>query len=109
MVQYDHDDGPCLTSFRTASALRLDLYEQGEAFPHIAIAAQRVGVRAVLSMPVSWGSETIATLNLYSRTGPFDQSAETVARVLAAQVAIAVSRSPSSRRRGQSSRRPNAR
>src|SRR3954452_12528422 len=94
MVQYDHDDGPCLTSFRTASALRLDLYEQGEAFPHIAIAAQRVGVRAVLSMPVSWGSETIATLNLYSRTGPFDQSAETVARVLAAQVAIAVSRSP---------------
>src|SRR5215207_4903052 len=29
MVQYDNDDGPCLTSFRTASALRLDLYEQG--------------------------------------------------------------------------------
>ena len=25
LVQYDHDDGPCLTSFRTASALRIDL------------------------------------------------------------------------------------
>jgi GAF domain-containing protein len=94
MVQYDNDDGPCLTSFRTDSALRLDLYEQGEVFPHIAIAAQRVGVRAVLSVPVTWGSETIATLNLYSRSGPFDESAETVAAVLAAQVAIAVSRSP---------------
>src|SRR3954454_9908760 len=35
MVQYDHDDGPCLSSFRTASALRLDLYEQHEAFPHV--------------------------------------------------------------------------
>ena len=70
MVQYDNDDGPCLTSFRTASTLRLDLYEQGEAFPHIAIAAQRVGIRAVLSVPSHLGGETIATLNLYSRTGP---------------------------------------
>src|SRR3954466_16407679 len=55
MVQYDHDDGPCLTSFRTASALRLDLYEQHETFPHVAIAAERVGVRAVLSVPSLWG------------------------------------------------------
>jgi len=94
MVQYDNDDGPCLTTFRTASALRLDVYEQGEAFPHIAIAARRVGVRAVMSVPSIWGTQTIATLNLYSRTGPFDESAETVAAVLATQVAIAVSRSP---------------
>jgi GAF domain-containing protein len=94
MVQYDHDDGPCLTTFHTASALRIDLYEHGETFPHIAIAARRVGVRAVLSVPSIWGVEPIATLNLYSRTGPFDETAETVAAVLAAQVAIAVSRSP---------------
>lgn len=94
LVQYDHDDGPCLTSFRTMSALRLDLYEQGDAFPHVAVAAQRMGVRSVLSMPSVWGGEMIATLNLYSRTGPFDESAEAVAAVLAAQVAIAVSRSP---------------
>ena len=94
MVQYDTDDGPCLTSFRTASALRLDLYEHSETFPHVASAAQRVGIRAVLSVPATWGGETIATLNLYSRSGPFDASAETVAAVLATQVAIAVSRSP---------------
>jgi len=94
MVQYDTDDGPCLTSFRDANTLRLDLYEHSEAFPHVASAAQRLGVRAVLSTPASWGGETVATLNLYSRTGPFDESAETVAAVLAAQVAIAISRSP---------------
>jgi GAF domain-containing protein len=94
MVQYDDDDGPCLTTFRTASALRLDLFEHGDAFPHVAIAARRVGVRAVLSVPSIWGNETIGTLNLYSRSGPFDRSAETVAAVLASQVAIAVSRSP---------------
>jgi len=94
MVQYDHDDGPCLTSFRTASALRIDLYEQGDTFPHVASAARRVGIRGVLSVPSNWGAETIATLNLYSRTGPFDETAETIAAVLAAQIAIAVSRSP---------------
>src|SRR3954453_3809062 len=49
--QYDNDDGPCLTSFRTASALRLDVYERGEAFPHVARAAREAGVRAVLSVP----------------------------------------------------------
>src|SRR3954451_23669011 len=30
MVQYDTDDGPCLTAFRTMSTLRLDLTEPGE-------------------------------------------------------------------------------
>jgi AmiR/NasT family two-component response regulator len=33
-------------------------------------------------------------MNLYSRTRSFDESAETIAVVLAAQVAMAVSRSP---------------
>ena len=94
LVQYDTGDGPCLTAFRTTDTLRLDLYEQDEPFPHIALAAGRVGVRAVLSVPAVWAGETVGTLNLYSRTRPFDESAETVAAVLAAQVAIAVSRSP---------------
>ena len=94
MVQYDNDDGTFLTAFRSASALRLDLYERGEAFPRVAIAGRRLGIRAVLSVPSIWGTETIATLNIYSRSGPFDESAETIAAVLAAQVAIAVSRSP---------------
>jgi GAF domain-containing protein len=93
LVQYDADDGPCLTSFRTASALRLDVYEHGERFPHVAVAARRAGIRAVLSVPAVWGDETIGSLNLYSRRGPFDQSAEIVAAVLASQVAIAVNRS----------------
>ncbi len=94
LVQYDTDDGPCLTAFRTTNALRLDLTDPGDAFPHFALAARDRGVQGVLSVPATWGNELIATMNLYSRTGPFDESAETVAAVLAAQVAIAVSRSP---------------
>ena len=94
LVQYDTDDGPCLTSFRTITTLRLDLVEEGEAFPHFARAADAHGVRAVLSVPATWGGEVVGTLNLYSRSGPFDETAASIANVLGAQVAIAVSRSP---------------
>lgn len=94
LVQYDNDDGPCLTAFREIRTVRVDLVDQGEVFPHIAVAARRLGVKSVLSLPATWGPEVIGTLNLYSRIGPFDETAATIAAVLAAQVAIAVSRSP---------------
>jgi GAF domain-containing protein len=94
LVQYDSDDGPCLTAFRSLETLRLDVVEAGDAFPHFARAAHARGVLGALSLPATWGPEVVATLNLYSRRGPFDESAVSVARVLAAQVAIAVSRSP---------------
>jgi GAF domain-containing protein len=93
MVQYD-SDGPCIESFRTGQTIRLDLVEQGEAFPHFAQSARQHEIRGVLSLPARWGGEVIATLNLYNHEGQFDETAETVGRVLAAQVAIAVSRSP---------------
>jgi GAF domain-containing protein len=94
LVQYDNDDGPCLTAFRTIETLRLDVVEGGDAFPHFARAAGERGVLGVLSLPATWGDTVVATLNLYSRSGPFDESAASIASVLAAQVAIAVSRSP---------------
>ena len=94
MVQYDTQDGPCLTSFATMSTIRLDVTEKDEPFPHFAPAARRRGVRGVLSVPATWGDELVATLNLYSLAGPFDESAVTVAAVLATQASIAVSRSP---------------
>lgn len=94
MVQYDIHDGPCLTSFRTMSTVRVDLVEGGEAFPRFTAAARRRAMRGVLSVPATWGDEAVATLNIYSRTGPFDETAVSVGTILGAQVAIAVSRSP---------------
>jgi GAF domain-containing protein len=94
IAQYETDEGPCLASFRTMETLRLDIAEVTEAFPHFARAARAQGVCGVLSVPAIWRGEIAATLNLYSRTGPFDESAVSVANVLAAQIAIAVSRSP---------------
>jgi GAF domain-containing protein len=94
MLQYDTDDGPCLTAFRSMSTVRVDLIDDGDTFPHFAVAARKKGFRGVLSLPAFWGDEVVATMNIYSRTGPFDETAVSVAAVLAAQVAIAVSRSP---------------
>jgi hypothetical protein len=94
MVQYDNADGPCLRTFRSMRSLRMDLVEVGAAFPHFAAAAQQRGVCGFLSVPATWGREIVATMNLYSRVGVFDETADAVASVLAAQVAIAVSRSP---------------
>jgi len=94
MVQYDLHDGPCLTAFRSTELIRIDLVEQGDVFPHLAAAARTRGITSVLSLPAMWAGGVVGTLNLYSRTGPFDETAESVAMVLAAQVAIAVSRSP---------------
>jgi hypothetical protein len=94
VTQYDCHDGPCLSSFRSMSTLRLDIAEHGEAFPHFTRAAQLRGIQGVLSVPAMWGHDIVGTMNLYSRTRSFDESAETIAVVLAAQVAMAVSRSP---------------
>lgn len=94
LVQYDLHDGPCLTSFRTMDRLRVDMVELDEGFPHFAAAARKHGITGVLSTPALWGDELVATLNLYSRTGPFDETAAGVAAMLATQVTIAVSRSP---------------
>jgi len=94
MTQYDLHDGPCLTSFRSMSTLRVDIAEAGDQFPHFSRAAQLRGVMGVLSAPALWGDDIVATMNLYSRTGPFDETAEAIADVLATQVALAVSRSP---------------
>lgn len=94
LVQYDLHDGPCLTTFRTMGALRLNLVERRDPFPHFSAHARARGITSVLSVPALWGTEIVATLNLYSRSGTFDETADTVAAVLAAQVTIAVSRSP---------------
>jgi GAF domain-containing protein len=94
MVQYDLHDGPCLTTFRSMQTMRLDVVGLEEQLPHFAVAARNLGVTSVLSMPAIWGDEPIATLNLYSRSGVFDETAEVMAAVLATQVTVAVSRSP---------------
>lgn len=70
--------------------MRIDLVESGDEVPHFAVGAAREGANAVLSLPPVLHGEAVGTLNLYSRSGPFDDDDEQAGRVPAAQVAIAV-------------------
>src|SRR3954451_2237712 len=45
LTQYDSHDGPCLSSFRSMSTLRLNIAEHGDVFPHFTRAAQLRGVQ----------------------------------------------------------------
>jgi GAF domain-containing protein len=94
LVQYDSSDGPCLRAFTTMETLRIDLVEEGDVFPHLAVAAQERGIKGVLSLPAVFRGAPVGSLNLYSRIGPFDGTGAAVGAVLAAQVAMAISRSP---------------
>jgi GAF domain-containing protein len=94
LVQYDAGEGPCLSSMERAETIRLDVVEQGDEMPHFAVGARQRGIRSVLSVPAVVRGRSVGTLNLYSRTHLFDESGETIAHLLAAQVAIAISRSP---------------
>ena len=95
LAQYDTDEGPCLEALRSARTVRLDIVESHEVFPHFASEAHRAGVRSFLSVPAVWRELVVGTLNVYSRSEDgFDETAETIAGVLASQIAIAISRSP---------------
>jgi GAF domain-containing protein len=90
LVQYSTGEGPCLRTMESATSMRIDLVEHDEEFPHFASGAKRLGVNAVLSLPATIDSRAVGTLNVYSRSGPFDETAEDIGRVLATQVAIAL-------------------
>jgi transcriptional regulator with GAF, ATPase, and Fis domain len=66
LVQYAHDEGPCLTSMAERSPVRIDVLRQDERFEHFAPGAIEVGVESSLSVPVIWGGTVVGSLNLYS-------------------------------------------
>jgi GAF domain-containing protein len=95
LAQYDTDEGPCLEALRTSQTIRIHIVDAHESFPHFAPLAEQLGIRSILSVPARWGDVVVGTLNLYSRhDNSFDETATTMAQVLATQIAVAISRSP---------------
>lgn len=76
MVQYRHDEGPCLSAVDDRSTVRIDLVSHDERFEHFAPGAIEVGVESVLSIPLMSGDEGVGSINLYStRPGAFSEQA----------------------------------
>jgi putative methionine-R-sulfoxide reductase with GAF domain len=95
LVQYAHDEGPCLTAMAERSPVRIDVLRQDERFEHFAPGAIEVGVESSLSVPVIWSGDVVGSINLYS-TEPNAFTDATLTRVapIAGYVAEVIGTSP---------------
>jgi GAF domain-containing protein len=95
-LQYELDEGPCLTAWRTREPVRIDDTATDGRWPRWNEAISRMGVRSVLSAPLLVGEDSIGAMKVYCERpmnyGPRD---EQVMRLLAAQAAILLANSQS--------------
>ncbi len=96
--QYELDEGPCLTAWRTQEIVRVDDTATDTRWPRWNETAGRLGVRSVLSAPLLAADESIGAMKIYSaRPGNFGPRDEQIMRLLAAQAAILLANSQSLR------------
>ncbi len=88
-LQYELDEGPCLTAWRTRELVRIDDTTADGRWPRWNEAVSRLGVRSVVSAPLLVGEESIGAMKVYCERpmnyGPHD---EHVMRLLSGQAAI---------------------
>ena len=66
-VQYDIDDGPCLTCLRTAEVVAVDDIAADPRWPAFARRGRQAGAGSSLSVPLMIDGDAVGALNLYSR------------------------------------------
>ena len=93
-LQYEYDEGPCLTAWRRREVVRIDDTTTDGRWPRWNEAASALGVRSVVSAPLLAGEESIGAMKVYCERpmnyGPHD---EHVMRLLAGQAAILLANS----------------
>jgi GAF domain-containing protein len=88
-LQYEFDEGPCLTAWRTRELVRIDDTVTDSRWPRWNNAAARLGVRAVLSVPMVIDDESIGAIKVYSaQPANYGTSDERVMSLFGEQAAI---------------------
>ena len=64
-LQYEFDEGPCLTAWRTRELVRIDDTTTDGRWPRWNQAVSPLGVRSVLSAPLLVGDESIGAMKVY--------------------------------------------
>ena len=94
LAQYALREGPCLLAMAENRPIRVDLLLVDERFPQFRERADLRGVLSSLSLPVVVDGEVVGSLNLYSsQSRAFDDTAQDLGALLAAQVGLAVAKS----------------
>jgi GAF domain-containing protein len=90
-LQYELDEGPCLTAWERRVLVRVDDLTRDDRWPRWAAAAVATGMRAVLSAPLVAGDEGLGAIKVYSRhPGAFDDKDEHLLTLFAAHAAVLV-------------------
>jgi GAF domain-containing protein len=93
LAQYEADNGPCVVALG-GEKIRIAYLPGNERFPHFATGAADRRVLSVLSTPAFDHGVVVASLNMYSRQADaFDEIAENVALIVAAEIGNAVVKS----------------
>jgi GAF domain-containing protein len=88
-LQYELDEGPCLTAWKRRTAVRVDDLTTEDRWPRWAPVAAATGVRAVLSAPLVAGDDALGALKVYSpHPGPYDNHDEHLLTLFAANAAV---------------------
>src|SRR3954469_2420058 len=88
-LQYEFDEGPCLTAWRTRQLVRIDDTVTDSRWPSWNNAAARLGVRAVLSVALAVDDESIGAIKVYSNhPANYGEHDERVMSLFAEQAAI---------------------
>ena len=91
-IQYQLDDGPCLTALRDDVVVEITDIATDLRWPRFSERGRGEGAGAALSVPLSVGHRPVGVLNLYARTpGAFASADRARAETLAAHAAGAVS------------------
>ena len=88
-LQYEFDEGPCLTAWRMRQLVRIDDTVTDSRWPRWNNAAARLGVRAVLSVPMVVDDESIGAIKVYSdQPAGYGEHDERVMSLFGEQAAI---------------------
>jgi GAF domain-containing protein len=88
-LQYELDEGPCLTAWGTRQLVRIDDTATDPRWPRWNGAAAGLGVRAVLSVPLVVDDESIGAIKVYSdQPADYGEYEERVMSLFAEQAAI---------------------
>jgi GAF domain-containing protein len=89
LLQYELDEGPCLSAWRGRVPVRIDDTEAEHRWPRWTQEAAARGIKAVLSAPMLTGDRSIGAIKVYSRQAAvYDEHSEQVLSLLAQQSAI---------------------
>jgi GAF domain-containing protein len=90
-LQYELDEGPCLTAFAQRHAVRIDDLSQDRRWPRWTDAVLPLGLRSSLSVPLVAGDVTHGAVKVYSdRPETYGEREERLLTMFAAQAAVLV-------------------